>query len=168
MVGTPPNRSFAESVTLAPISRIGFAGAPLPIPLTELVGREREIAALAALVDRTEIRLLTLTGPGGVGKTRLALAVADAVEKRFAAGAALVSLAAVPDVALVPSTVAQSLGIRDAGDRPLVETLIQALQHQHLLLVLDNLEHLLPATPLISALLVSCPNLKILATSRAV
>jgi predicted ATPase/DNA-binding CsgD family transcriptional regulator len=168
MVATPPDRAPSQPTPLTPIPRRGYTAVPLPTLLTPLLGRDREIAALTALLDRPDVRLLTLVGPGGVGKTRLALAVAALAADRFTDGAALVSLAAVSDAAHVPSTIAQALAIREAGDRPVSETLAMSLRGQELLLVLDNLEHLLPATPLIADLLVNCPDLKILATSRAV
>jgi predicted ATPase/DNA-binding CsgD family transcriptional regulator len=168
MVATPPERSPSDPISLAAVSRRSFAAVPLPAALTPLLGRDQEIAALTALLDRPAVRLLTLLGPGGVGKTRLALAVAAVAVERFADGAGFVSLAAVSDAALVPSAIAQPLGIRETGDRPLSETLTTSLQGTNLLLVLDNLEHLLPATPLIADLLRTCPRLKILTTSRAV
>jgi predicted ATPase/DNA-binding XRE family transcriptional regulator len=151
-----------------------FAGvesgvASLPIPPTPLIGREREVAAIAALVrDGREERLITLTGPGGVGKTRLALAVAAAVVPDFADGIAWVELAPLADPALVASTVAQGVGTQEVGGRPLAETLREHLRGKRLLLVLDNCEHLRRAVAdLVAGLLAACPGLAVLATSRA-
>jgi predicted ATPase/DNA-binding CsgD family transcriptional regulator len=138
----------------------------LPAHLTDFIGRQREVADVAALL-RGGVRLLTLTGPGGVGKTRLALQVAAELETDYPDGAAFVPLETVADHALVASAVAQSLGVRDSGDRPLSERLAASLRERRLLLVLDNFEHVLAAGPVLAALLTSCPSLTVLATSRA-
>jgi non-specific serine/threonine protein kinase len=137
----------------------------LPIQLTSFVGRERELAEVRQLLTTT--RLLTLTGAGGCGKTRLALQVAAGLLDAFADGVWLVDLAPLNDPALVPQAVALALGIREAPDHPLLTTLAEALRARHLLLLLDNCEHLLDAcTSLTSALLQTCGEVRILATSR--
>jgi predicted ATPase len=168
MVAPPPDSTPFEPISLTPVPRRGTGAIPTPTPLTALVGREQEVATLTDLLCRPDVRLITLTGPGGVGKTRLALEAIARLEPAFTDGAVFVPLAAVSEPALVASAIAQSLGVREAGGRPLVETLVSALRTKHLLLVLDNLEHLLDATPLIAQLLVASPRLSVLATSRAV
>ncbi len=137
----------------------------LPLALTSFVGRADEIAALRDLLGRT--RLLTLTGSGGVGKTRLALAVAGDIIDHYPDGVWLVELAALAEPELAPGAVAQVLGMREEVGRPLIATLGDYLKEKHLLLVLDNCEHLVDAcAELAGALLRSCPHLHILATSR--
>jgi predicted ATPase/DNA-binding CsgD family transcriptional regulator len=144
-------------------------GAPqsLPIPLTSFVGRDAAAAEITARLLRPDVRLLTLTGPGGVGKTRLALRLAADLAPAFADGVAFVALASVTDPALVGLTIAESLDLREVGDRSPGERLAVHLRDRELLLVLDNFEQVAAAAPLLTDLLVACPKLKVLATSRA-
>jgi predicted ATPase/two-component SAPR family response regulator len=137
----------------------------LPLQLTSFIGRERETVEVGKLL--ADQRLLTLTGPGGCGKTRLALKVADDLVGRFADGVWLVELASLSDPGLAAQTVAFVLGVREQPGRPITDTLSDHLQPKKMLLVLDNCEHLVDACArLTEALLRACPNLRILATSR--
>lgn len=143
---------------------------PLPYPPTPLVGREREVAAACALLGGHQVapgtRLLTLTGPGGVGKSRLAVAIAAELTTVFTDGVAWVEFAALRDPDLVSAALADALGVRESGEQSFAELLKRAINDRRLLLVLDNCEHVLPAIPLIGNLLGACPNLVMLATSR--
>ena len=171
----------AERVALAAAARPGTASAArahhspqttpklrLPIPPTPLVGRNDDIRSIVDLLTQDETRLMTLTGPGGVGKTRLALAATAALEPAFADGAVWVELAPVADPTLVPVTVAHALGITVETSTPIAEALRSRLREQRVLLALDNCEHLREAVSTLAAeLLPACPRLLILATSRA-
>jgi predicted ATPase/DNA-binding SARP family transcriptional activator len=139
----------------------------LPTPPTPLVGRERELDEAGQLLTREGMRLLTLTGPGGSGKTRLALALAERLAGHYRNGARFVSLAPVAASELLLPTVAATLEVAEEPGRALPESLASALADQELLLVLDNLEHLLEAASALADLLVACPLLTMLATSRA-
>lgn len=139
----------------------------LPAPLTTFIGRTDELKELHNLLQNQEVRLVTLTGPGGVGKTRLSMQIANEVLGEFQDGVFFVALSSIRDPALVTSAIVQTLGIRETSGEPLLERLKDYLRSKHLLLLLDGMEQVLSAASLAATLLAECPGLKILVTSRA-
>jgi predicted ATPase/DNA-binding CsgD family transcriptional regulator len=140
----------------------------LPIQMTSLVGRESATATATALLRRPEVRLLSMIGTGGIGKTRLAIEVATQLFEDFTDGISFVALAQLRDPDMVLPTIAHTLGLKESGSEPVTDRLHTYLRDKHLLLVLDNFEHLMPAAPFAGQLLATCPNLKLLVTSREV
>jgi predicted ATPase/class 3 adenylate cyclase len=139
----------------------------LPLQPTPLIGREKEVAEVCDLLGAEATRLLTLTGPGGIGKTRLALQAAADLLDEFPDGTYFVQLATLTEAELFISAVAETLGVREIGEQPLDETLKDYLHERRLLLLLDNFEQVLGAAPTVTELLTAAPGLKVLATSRA-
>ena len=138
----------------------------LPFPPTALLGREQEVAQALDLLRERAVRLLTLTGPGGVGKTRLALEIAHDLRDSFADGLVWIDLTALRDPSLVPQTVAHMLGLREQADYAFSEQVRAFLQDKQCLLLLDNVEHVLSTADFVADLLANCPRLQVLVTSR--
>jgi predicted ATPase/class 3 adenylate cyclase len=138
----------------------------LPLQPTPLVGREREVGEIAQRLRSEEVRLLTLTGPGGTGKTRLALQAGADLLEEFEDGVFFVALATITDPELVPSTIAGPLGVKESAGQPLIETLKNYLQEKQMLLVLDNFEQVLQGASAVGEFVAACPKLKVLTTSR--
>ena len=175
---------LAEALRLAPAEREELAevarrrghpraedpahqpGLNVPVPPTPMVGRDQDLARACDLLSRQGVRLLTLTGTPGVGKTRLGLAVAAAAAPLFPDGLGFAPLASVADPGLVGSAIHQALGVREAERLPPLEALTAAIGDRRILLVVDNFEHVLAAAPLLSDLLAACPHLHLLVTSR--
>jgi predicted ATPase/serine/threonine protein kinase len=141
----------------------------LPVQRTAFIGREHEAAGLRQLLSRVDVQLVTLTGPGGIGKTRLALQVAGEIADQFPGGVCFVALSAIGERGLIASTIAQAVGVRETGNASPQESLIEYVGglRQPMLLLLDNFEHLISAAPFVAQLLTTGPKLKVVVTSQA-
>ncbi|GAK53503.1 Glr1376 protein [Candidatus Moduliflexus flocculans] len=162
------NNTHNDTHTHAEIAAPVFPPNNLPAQTTTFIGREAEVAAVIGLLSRKAVRFVTLTGPGGSGKTRLSLQAAERMMRQFADGVFFVSLAPIANPDFVAPIIAQVLGLQITGSIPPLEALATYLHQKRLLLVLDNLEQFLDAASILHALLAAAPGLKILATSRAV
>ena len=140
----------------------------LPFTFTSFIGREQEVAKICILLQRPEVRLLTILGTGGIGKTRLGIQVSTVLQEHFVDGVYFIPLASIHEPDLVASTIAQGLGVQEVGEQRLFEQIKVALRTRQLLLLLDNFEHVVTAAPLLTELLAACPRVKIVVTSRSV
>ncbi|MCI0398225.1 MAG: protein kinase [Chloroflexi bacterium] len=170
MAKKPEERHQSVDEFLAALGQATGAVAPppnnLPAAQTSFVGREEEVAAVCNLLRRVDVRLVTLTGPGGAGKTRLSLQVAAELLRGYPDGVFLVPLAPLQDPDLVVPTIAQAVDVKESGSQPLVDALKEYLRKRRLLLVLDNFEQVLDAGPQVNSLLAAAPHLRLLVTSR--
>jgi predicted ATPase/class 3 adenylate cyclase len=151
-----------------PLNTLGIRRTNLPVPPTPLIGRKRVLTEIVAMLRNSNVRLVTLTGPGGTGKTRLSLQAAAELLDDFAHGVYFVDLSPIQDADLVDASIAETLEVATVGDQPLRERLKDYLREKQLLLLLDNFEQVLEAAPLVAALLAVAPHLRVLVTSRVV
>ena len=157
-----------QQVSFPPLHTLENFPNNLPVQPTPFLGRVHEVAAIAELLSRSDVRLVTLTGPGGTGKTRLALQMAADMSEMFKSGVFFVNLAPLSDPALVVPTIAETLAIREESGRTFLERLTEELRPRQMLLLLDNFEQVTSAAEQVAALLTACPQLKVLVTSREV
>ncbi|MCG8349865.1 MAG: tetratricopeptide repeat protein [Chloroflexales bacterium] len=159
----PPDQSHAFPA----LKTLAHYATNLPAQLPPLIGRDKELAAVSSLLSQSSVRLVTLTGVGGVGKTRLALQVAASLLDHYTDGVWFVDLASLSDPALIPTAIAQTLHLTETGKQSLGGRVIDYLRSKHLLLLLDNFEHLLAAAPFLADLVAAAPGVQLLVTSRA-
>ena len=150
-----------------PLAAPTLNGVGLPVPATPLVGRRLEVGAITGLLRLPGVRLVTLTGVGGSGKTRVALAVAEELTREYEDGSHFVDLAPLAEPELVIGAVARALGVTESGTQPVFDALVEVVRDREALLVTDNFEHLLTAAAVLAELLAAAPGVKVLATSRA-
>jgi predicted ATPase/DNA-binding CsgD family transcriptional regulator len=164
-LSSPASSNVSVAIQSSPKSKPVWK---MPVFLTPFVGRQQEVAAICALLSRPEVHLLTLWGTGGIGKTRLAIEAAGMMRTSFADGVCFVGLAPIRDSDLVIPTIARALSIQKTAERSLIEQMQAKLREKHLLLVLDNLEQVIASVHAVEELLLACPYVKVLVTSREV